>query len=1389
MRCRGILFVFCLVPFLALRAQQSNSSRATRMRVTDESPKPTARETPVPAPAVPTAAPPAPASYLLVFDWMPSVCGANDQTPKCSSPWGHGFEFDGLWAFGADNKLLSNCASIPGPEDPSTFSSLVPSPGSLFEIWRDRGACSGLAPEEYYTLAQRLTNAYAPGRPPEAFRSPTDQSTTTADSLKSAMASVGQDQSVIPKAQPSFYRVECDGTKLKSVALCLDGKGQPESCSLPAPDSCSASIEVPANADLTKFDVYSATAKIVRQYSLTSAGELTYTDIDVDISKFADQFKSELQFFAKTSTTSLEVGTRFPGLPVFLENPKLPKIPSGHTKNTPPGTSGQTKSAPTTPASPTTTSTAIQERVEQGFSQDIRIRPLDTPFRQVLLAKTPDGPTNPTTPDMRAIVLSLPEQGGNAGSAPREAIVAVVTGKLDPQFPSIQINSKLLREKHLKLVVDGRPVETGETLRLRKQSGVHHFELFPEPDPWDCLEYPDPNQMPLSFDLQSEEDHLFALNQHLVRNGIVLKDSKIIDTYWLQSKLAVIQSQLSGLNLWSASAITGQFGNLQGQQATNSYVALQAGTAPTPQISNSTINGYGSTQSPSQISVVQAQCSPGTVPTLGSGSTISCVVPSTSGTAPTTSTTLTTTTNQATAPSTQTTNQLTQASFTPSAPTLPTVTGPTVPTNVGVSGTDVLSEQVQLNSQLTIYEALLSGAQSDNYFVQEDGRVSGVRRQTTLAFPISVEPYPAYKDAVAEVRIIVVPRISGQDNQLSLVNLLPAAKTYNVAKVATNTKQFGAGVAIQAIGLSGVAGKSKTQLYLVKDTDTVALEYPSPGTLGDRDAHGRLSDAFRYTVPLGGCVAEGKALSNGSSSEFTWDSIKSEIRDTHDPDHALIFGWQFRPVLGADYVQAGQRTVFAQIALNSSTPEDAPLVFVETRWRSYDRERQVAGPVFANSCTWKLLEDAVAASSPVKVKSVRVEDIGDGTLKVAAMGDLTDPALTVRYGNKHITPDVPPSDGFRLEFYQPAKDLIQPTEINIVSESDVLTPLENPVLKGRSCSLRSASMTALSLPDSTSIATLHTEFGSEWMQSRVGKPLPLLLIGSDVYGLHSSPYLNDGGACTRRASDNALVCDYQFHAQTSALRAAGVFTVKNLGWPHSRLQAPISFAPTFSSIKAMTTPDSSTEKPKECAKDDKKCLAAVPAEPPPPPAANAWYELTGTDFHTIAVPDAPKPGGAKPACTQYPCLEFIEAGGADAAVVADKSNFLIRSDTEAFVQLPPGTNKGPLRAVWVESPSDQRENTEWDVAFDKGDSKKTTITADPAQLHKGDSRTVTFTGTAFCNVNSVVFEKTTLTSTPKDSKTLQVLVTSDVTKKTGHKELQASTTCGQVVLAFDVITP
>ena len=104
-----------------------------------------------------------------------------------------------------------------------------------------------------------------------------------------------------------------------------------------------------------------------------------------------------------------------------------------------------------------------------------------------------------------------------------------------------------------------------------------------------------------------------------------------------------------------------------------------------------------------------------------------------------------------------------------------------------------------------------------------------------------------------------------------------------------------------------------------------------------------------------------------------------------------------------------------------------------------------------------------------------------------------------------------------------------------------------------------------------------------------GLPEYKVLIGSDVYGLAETPFLNiDAGTCTAQS------CTYRFESQVASLRTARNFLIRDLAWDAQGKRGTIQFAPAFNSIAALPPPQN-----------------------PPAGVATTWYEIKGTDFSQI----------------------------------------------------------------------------------------------------------------------------------------------------------------------------
>jgi hypothetical protein len=199
------------------------------------------------------------------------------------------------------------------------------------------------------------------------------------------------------------------------------------------------------------------------------------------------------------------------------------------------------------------------------------------------------------------------------------------------------------------------------------------------------------------------------------------------------------------------------------------------------------------------------------------------------------------------------------------APTA-TVAAPTtsLPSSFSVSASDILNEQMQLTYEIANLRLLMEGSLSDWYF--SDQKLLMPKPRTTIGFPITISAEKRYKNAVAIVEAVVETKrgadLTGEPPAVTA--LLPREKTYNVAAITDRSVSIGGGMVTALAGISGSFLWGRKTYYIVKDQDTVA----------------RMFDP-------------GEAAQTG-------------------------FLWEFRPVLGREFVQSGLKQTFVQLAFSQS---------------------------------------------------------------------------------------------------------------------------------------------------------------------------------------------------------------------------------------------------------------------------------------------------------------------------------------------------------------------------------------------------------------------------------------------------------------------------------------
>lgn len=932
-----------------------------------------------------------------------------------------------------------------------------------------------------------------------------------------------------------------------------------------------------------------------------------------------------------------------------------------------------------------------------------------------------------------------------------------------------------------------------------------------------CRRYPTSPNDSASVSL---EPYVEPPNATDVANGIEVGSVKVYDTIALKRMLNDTAAQLAAISGFNAAPITAALGNLQGVTRDTSYLSAQVTTTPLPTISRTSANNIsgntstiGTSATPgSSNSTVTLQCPNGSLPTIGTNGAQGCTIvppgtPETGSTSTETTNGVTqapTTTQQTIGGSQTQQNGMTTSSggYTVTVPTAPVSTAIAAPTNIGLASADVLAEQVQLNSQIATLTMLLRGASSDQYLLT-NSRAVATRQQTTIGFTVSLDPPRQFKHAVAEVRIKVVPP-EGQSG-VSIMTMLPSEKTYNVAKVTSHQDSFGGGVVVEPVSIAGSTGRSKDRLFLAKDTDTLALQYPAPAAIPEPlSAHQKIHDAAKEV--------------------FGWE--RYAVCDHHDPDtpdsNTIIFGWQFRPVLGADYVRGGQRQVFAQLALPADlNNEYVPTVYVLTRWREYDPQRQVVGETYKGSCSGKVDKSGVALLTPLKVRDVRVNDIGNGQIRLTARGDFFASGMSVRSGANSVSPTT--FDGNSVELFASTHDVLQSGNLTVIGPNGQKSPFAVITADGkeRSCGIAEAKIRAVPFPDGNSAVTLETYLGSFYRidDDLDGQPQPFVLIGNQVYGLQETPFTYT--KCIQADFESSkTICIYKFVAPTAALRNAQSFMVRDIAWDNFHASGRIEFAPSFSNLVTLSTvpaqsPMTAQEstKPKkptiddtsgQAAKDGSTKAAKKPASRPAESGAGkstdektTLYSVTGFDLKKLRTkcPEDFIPNDPTELCAKV-LIGEREAPKDAFRVVTDNLATVTVSPTDVtaksirFQLLKPWTKKDIIVSDFP--------IVEWDLTLPKDTESKSA--ASPTFLRVGDSQTVSFSGTDWskCNTATIPISydgvPNLIGTINQQTKALDVLMPTYITGHAGHKEMTASCTSSdnnnkkiQVKLSIDVL--
>ncbi|MGA7159239.1 MAG: hypothetical protein WBY53_20510 [Acidobacteriaceae bacterium] len=284
-----------------------------------------------------------------------------------------------------------------------------------------------------------------------------------------------------------------------------------------------------------------------------------------------------------------------------------------------------------------------------------------------------------------------------------------------------------------------------------------------------------------------------------------------------------------------------------------------------------------------------------------------------------------------------------------------------------------MNEEMQLSAQIMDYELLLDGAFNDRYI--PGSQVA--KKRITVGLNISVEPCEfggtqsatkrLLKDHLAEIEIEVVDSSGGSDKP-SIITLLPRDRTYNVASLSDKSISIGAGGVLG--GVLSIGGNwlwHKQKYYLIEQQDTVAIDESTPQT--------------------------------------------------------TKFVWQYRPVLGRDFISAGTKQNFVQFAIpDRATTASCTTLKVRTRWRKIDLDTGIIGPP-ENAIYQEFKLPNFDLSDPEQLVTVR--DIGGGLVDVRIGGSFQE-GMSVRVGGATLSSGSPQFSATTssIEFIAAAKDLV-----------------------------------------------------------------------------------------------------------------------------------------------------------------------------------------------------------------------------------------------------------------------------------------------------------------------------------------------------------------------------
>ncbi|HEX7156325.1 MAG TPA: ribonuclease T2 [Burkholderiaceae bacterium] len=161
--------------------------------------------------------------YVLTLSWSPAYCASRPNDRSECGTRRFAFVLHDLWPQYASGGFPAHCGAA-GAVPPAVIEralAVIPSTGLIRHEWSTHGTCSGLAPGQYFDLAERAFRAI---RIPPIFESAVPPQDLPAEQIARAFVAAN------PRLAAADLALRCRGPELEEVRVCLSRDLVPTAC-------------------------------------------------------------------------------------------------------------------------------------------------------------------------------------------------------------------------------------------------------------------------------------------------------------------------------------------------------------------------------------------------------------------------------------------------------------------------------------------------------------------------------------------------------------------------------------------------------------------------------------------------------------------------------------------------------------------------------------------------------------------------------------------------------------------------------------------------------------------------------------------------------------------------------------------------------------------------------------------------------------------------------------------------------------------------------------------------------------------------------------------------------------------------------------------------------